>query len=333
MNSNVIVIHTHFHNRRTGVTRSIENVFPFLQSITPTFLYGYGIDGNKITTQQLKEYIFSSSKVVVHCHRNNEILKMLWYRLLGAKFKLVSTRHAETTPSWLTKVLLKKSDAVITLTETMHQNLEIENIKVTHGVNTNVFIPKKNSNLQNIQQENIILCAGRVRKAKGQTILVNAVVNVLKENKKWALVIVGKVDKPEFLNELKSIVTTKQLENQVYFIDETSDIVSYYQAAKITVVPSFSEGFSLVCAEAMACGNTVIATQNVGVHSELINDKKTGYLFEAGNSNQLEEILQGLVKEKSPCLGDPARNEIVKNWSAKKEAEELFSAYLKLLGE
>lgn len=330
MKSDLIVIHTHFHKRRTGVTRSIENTLPYLKNICETYLYGYGIEGEKIPTSVLKKLLFSNKKVIVHCHRNNEILKILWYRFLGAKFKIVATRHAETSPSGFTRFLLKKSDAVVTLTKSMHKNLGIKNTKVSHGVNTSLFAPKKGVQLKNISQKNIILCAGRVRKAKGQKDLVAALATQIKNFTDWAIVIVGKVDKPEFLEELKQVVADNNIEKQVYFIDETTDIVSYYQAAKIAVIPSYTEGFSLVCAEAMSCENTTIATKNVGVHSELITENQSGYLFEAGNKEELKAILVKVIKNELPELGLVARTEILKNWSAKKEAQELVELYEKL---
>ncbi|MGG6229928.1 glycosyltransferase family 4 protein [Tenacibaculum sp. SDUM215027] len=330
MDPNLIVVHTHFHNRRTGVTRSIENVLPELKKLCVTYLYGYGIEGEKITTPQLKKLLFSKENIVVHCHRNNEIIKMLWYRVFGAKFKLVATRHAETEPSGFTKFLLKKSDEVVTLTSSMHKTLGIPNVKVPHGVDTGLFVPDPEKSLKNITQKNIILCAGRVRKAKGQKILLEAVLPELQENKDWALVVVGKVDKPPFLEELKEIIKKNNIENQVYFIDETLDIVSYYQAATITVVPSFTEGFSLVCAEAMACANTVVATKNVGVHSELITNSESGYLFNSGDIAELQKIIKSLISKELPQLGNKARKEIKENWSAQKEAEDSVKVYKRI---
>ncbi|MDO9261761.1 MAG: hypothetical protein Q7U08_07460 [Flavobacteriaceae bacterium] len=41
MQSKPILIHTHFHNRRTGVTRSIETVFPFFDADFDAYFYGY----------------------------------------------------------------------------------------------------------------------------------------------------------------------------------------------------------------------------------------------------------------------------------------------------
>ena len=323
-----ILIHTHFHKRRTGVTRSIENVLPFLNEKFETYIYGNTVKGNNISFSELKKILFSNKEVVVHCHRNNEIIRMLVFRALGAKFKLIATRHAETKPSKLTLKLLKSADKVVTLINSMSDNLGIKNTVVGHGIHVDLFVPKENVSLKNIQQKNIILCAGRVRKAKGQVVLVEAA-KVLKEHKNWALVIVGKVDKPDFLEELKATAKKHQIENQVYFINETTAIIPYYQASKIVVVPSFSEGFSLVTAEAMSCGCSVIATKNVGVHSDLIQHKKNGYLFEAGNIATLETLLLESIKGEIPLLGNQAREEVLKNWSAQKEAENLMEFYTK----
>jgi len=321
-----ILIHTHFHRRRTGVTRSIENVLPFFSNEFETYIYGYNVKGNKISFSKLKSLLFSKREVVVHCHRNNEIIRMLVFRFFGAKFKLIATRHAETVPSGFTMKLLKKADKVVTLIQSMSNNLGIKNTVVGHGVDVDKFVFSAKNKLPNIEQEHLILCAGRVRKAKGQATLVEAA-KVLKDHKNWALVIVGKVDKPPFLEVLKGIAKKNSIENQVYFFDETADIISYYQASKIAVVPSFSEGFSLVTAEAMSCECSVIATRDVGVHSLLISDKKNGYLFEAGNDSELALLLSQKIKNEIPFLGKQAREEIVKNWSAQKEANGLIKVY------
>tara|TARA_R110001592_G_scaffold335151_1_gene619754 strand:- start:433 stop:1416 length:984 start_codon:yes stop_codon:yes gene_type:complete len=321
-----VLIHTHFHKRKTGVTRSIENVLSFFTDEFETYVYGTNIDGTQITTSKLKSILFSDVKAVVHCHRNNEIMRMLFLRFLGAKFTLIATRHAETVPSGLTKFLLKKADKVVTLIKSMSTNLGIKNTIVGHGVQVDVFLPNSEKKLENISQENIILNAGRVRKAKGQLVLLEAA-KVLSAHTNWALVIVGKVDKPVFLEELKAIAKKHGIENQVYFIDETRDIISYYQAAKIVVAPSYSEGFSLVTAEAMSCECTIIATKNVGVHSDLITNSKNGYLFDVGDSSALENLLSKAIKNEIPHLGKQARAEIIENWSAKKEAQKLIEVY------
>ena len=321
-----VLIHTHFHKRKTGLTRSIENVLPFFTDDFETYVHGSNIEGSQITSSKLRSILFSDVKTVVHCHRNNEIMRMLLFRFSGAKFTLIATRHAETVPSGLTKFLLKKADKVITLIKRMSANLGIKNTMVGHGVRVDEFVPNSEKKVESVSQENIILNAGRVRKPKGQLVLLKAA-KVLKDHKNWALVIVGKVDKPAFLEELKTVIKKHQIEHQVYFVDETRDIISYYQAAKIVVAPSYSEGFSLVTAEAMSCECAVIATKNVGVHSDLITHQKNGYLFEAGDSSALQSLLLKAMKNEIPDLGKQAREEILKNWSAKKEAQNLIEVY------
>lgn len=322
-----VIIHTHFHKRKTGITRSIENVLPFFVHDFETYVYGNNVDGNTITKKQLKKILFSDRKIIIHCHRNNEMLKMLWFRILGAKFKLIVTRHAETKPSNYTKFLLKKADKVITLIKTMSQNLGIENTLIPHGVKVNEFVPAKNVSIDVISQKNIILNTGRIRKSKGQLILLEAVKN-LKKHKDWALVLVGKIDKPAFSEELKVIIKKYGLEKQVYVIPETREILKYYQTAQLFVAPTYSEGFSLVTAEAMACECNVIATKDVGVHNEMISHNINGYLFEAGNILELQHLIEQFINQKIPDLGKEARQEIVENWSAKKESKSLSELYL-----
>ncbi len=250
---------------------------------------------------------------------------MLFFRFFGAKFHLIASRHSATKPSKITFWLLKKADNVVTLIKTMSDSLGIENTLIAHGVNIHNFRSNQ-TKIPQITQENIILNTGRIRKAKGQRTLLNAA-KVLKNHQNWALVFVGKVDKPSFLMELKSIVKELDIEKQVYFFEETREIIPFYQAAKIFVAPSFSEGFSLVTAEAMACECTLIATKNVGVHDDLISHEKNSYLFEAGKSDELAIILQNLISGEIPFLGKEARLEILKNWSAEKEATELIKVY------
>jgi mannosyltransferase len=327
MEQKPLLIHTHFHNRRTGLTRSVENVFPLFDTYFESYIHGYGIEGRKISFNKLLKLVCSKKYFVMHCHRNNEIMRALLFKFLGGNFKLISTRHAESNPSGLTKFLLKKSDVIIALTKSMQAALDFPTQVVGHGVDISSFKPNGLEKRAEISQKNIITCAGRVRKAKGQKFLLEAIAPILKENSDWALTIVGKIEKPEYEVALKKIVSDNNIENQVYFIDETPEIISFYQASHSVIVPSYTEGFSLVCAEAMACGCNVLATRNVGVHSDIISENETGYLFEAGNENELSKLIEKLFANKLTHLGENAQKEIASKWSAEVEAKNLMDIY------
>jgi len=324
-----ILIHFHFHTRRTGVTRSIESVTPSLQKKFSFYIFGYGIAGPKIVLGSLLKLVLSRNYFILHVHRNNEMLFALLLRMVGGKFKLAATRHAESKPSSLTLYLLSRADEVIALTPSMAQQLSMKSTVIGHGVDTTVFVPTPTRGLQGITQKNIISEIGRVRKAKGQHIFLEAIAPILKRNPEWAALIIGRVDKPAFLEELKKVVNEHNTENQVYFFDETSEIIPVYQGSTVVVIPSFSEGFSLVCLEAMACGCMVVATENVGIHSELIRHGETGYLFPAGDAHKLRSILEEIIASQSNQMTEEIRKTAVTHWDIEIESSKLTQLYLK----
>lgn len=331
MDSSLILIHTHFHRKRTGVTRSIENVFPFFKNTCDSYIYGYGVAGRKISTLQLLKLIFSKKQIVFHCHRNNEIMCVLLLKSLGGKFKIIATRHAETRPTAITTYLMKKTDMVVALTENMAKELPFPAVTIGHGVNQEIFKNGEPGLFFNISQKYLITCAGRVRESKGQKFLLEVAAPILENYPEWALAIIGKVESQNFRRQLNDIVCKYSVADQVYFIPETRDIVSFYQASHSVIIPSFSEGFSLVCAEAMSCSCNVLASRGVGVHSEMIDEGRNGYLFDVKKKRELKTLLTQMCEGKLTHLGDHAREEILKKWSSEVEAKNLMKLYTGIL--
>jgi glycosyltransferase involved in cell wall biosynthesis len=322
-----ILIHFHFHNRRTGVTRSVENILPGLKASFQAFIYGYGIDGPKISLVELIKSVYGRTSCIIHAHRNNEMMLALLLRWLGGKFKLVATRHSETKPSALTLWLLKRADVVIALIPTL--NLPMPTVVIGHGIDTNYLVPAEGKTLPGIAQKNIISVVGRVRQAKGQLVFMEAVGPLLAKYPDWASVIVGQVDNTEFKNQLDAIVNQHRIQNQVYFLNETRDILSVYQASKAVIAPSFSEGFSLVPLEAMSCACVVAATAHVGIHSSLITHGLNGFLFETGDVLELQQILKRIMTENLAEIPQNARKRAVSEWDISKQVQALTALYLK----
>ncbi|MGR9106569.1 MAG: glycosyltransferase [Gammaproteobacteria bacterium] len=105
--------------------------------------------------------------------------------------------------------------------------------------------------------------------------------------------------------------------------------------ADVFVLASFSEGRPNVVLEAMAAGTPVIASNLEGVR-ELIEDGKTGLLFEPGNSRQLADCIGKLASDPALRLklAAAARDFIVQNdllWSA--TARRYLALYHELLGD
>ena len=323
----MMIIYIHFHFRATGVTRSIENIFPFLDRYSEARVFGYGIKAPKISLFLLLRQVYSTKNTVIHTHRSNEIIVALFLRLLRGKFKLVFTRHAESKPSKFTSFLMKKADHLVSLNSSMAKSLPFKNTIIRHGVNTEIFKIQNKIKINNIPQENLITAIGRIRPSKGQLVLLEALISSLKNNPAWGLMLIGKTDDKEYAGKISSMALKNGISRQVHLIPESSRIEDYYRASTVVAIASVSEGFSLVCLEAMACGLTTIATDSVGIHSEVIKHGENGFLFAVNDHESLSRIFSDIISGKIVLDPVKIRQTILDNWSVEKNVRELLRLY------
>jgi len=290
-------------------------------------VFGYGIKAPRISFFSLLRQIYSDKKTVIHAHRNNEIIFALFLRFMGGKFKLVFTRHAESKPSDFTCFLMKKADNLVSLSSAMSKNLPVKNTIIRHGVNTDIFKIQDKIKIENILQENLITSIGRIRPAKGQLVVLEALKELLKNNLNWGLLLIGKTDNREYADKILSLATENGISGQVHFRPESNKIIDYYRASSIIVIASVSEGFSLVCLEAMACGLITVATDCVGIHSEVIRHGENGFLFPKNDIESLARIISDIISGKVTMYREKIRKTILDNWSVEKSVMELLKLY------
>ena len=322
-----MIIFFHFHFKTTGVTRSVESILEPLNVLEETKVFGYGISKHKISFYKLLRLLYSDKKTIVHTHRNNEMLFALIFRFLGGRFHLLRTRHAESTPSGLTNFLMSKADQCISLSAMMAQNLKLKSTVAGHGVDPNWLTYDLKKRAINPRKISVV---GRIRKAKGQRDVMEAIAPLLLQNPSWEIQFIGTIDRPAYADEIRAIALTAQVENQIHFVSQTNQIEHYYQESTAVVVASYSEGFSLVCLEAMACGSTTIATEQVGIHSEVITNGVDGFLFPKGSISALRKILEEVIRTPENIDPKTARQTILDHWSVTAAAQKLFEIYSKL---
>jgi mannosyltransferase len=322
-----MVIHIHFHSHKTGVTRSIENIIPVLNKYTEAGVFGYGIDATKTGLLSLLKLIYSKKDIVIHAHRNNEMIFALHLRRCGGSFKLIFTRHSLTRPSGFTCYLMRKADHVVSLCSAMSEILPVKSTIIPHGINTDLFRINERTVIPGLQQEKLVCVAGRIRYTKGQLVVMKALAPVLKVNPTWGLMMIGKIDEKKYAEEILSTASKFDVARQVHFIPETDEIVKFFQASSVAIIASMSEGFSLVCLEAMACGLITIATDKVGIHPEVIDNGRNGFLFPVNDHESLRSIFTDIVSGKVQIEPERIRQTIVDNWSVEKSVKELMKLY------
>ena len=67
-------------------------------------------------------------------------------------------------------------------------------------------------------------------------------------------------------------------------------IFEYYKDANVLILPSYSETFSYVILEAMACG-LVVLTSDLATLRVLVTPKRNGYLFRPGDTEKIKEFI------------------------------------------
>lgn len=156
---------------------------------------------------------------------------------------------------------------------------------------------------------------------EGIDLTVAAMPSILAENPSVRLLLVG--GGPQEQN-LKQQVVLLGLEGKVIFTGRVphSDIGKYYSLVDLLVYPRKAMRLTnlvtpLKPLEAMAQGKPVIAS-DVGGHKELIKDNETGFLFKAGDVEQLSQRICELLKDKETLQSVLVRGrdyvENVRNW-------------------
>ena len=91
----------------------------------------------------------------------------------------------------------------------------------------------------------------------------------------------------------------------LYSEDQTGEILSNVD---VVVVPSLCyENYPMALHEALACNVPVVAT-NLGGIAEKIQDGVNGFLFNVGDSQQLQTVLERIVKD--PSVLNPLKRNI-----------------------
>lgn len=130
----------------------------------------------------------------------------------------------------------------------------------------------------------VLLFVGRIQPLKGVDIAIAALSRLTLTGEPAHLVVIGGPSGssgPAELDRLQQLAEDLSLADRVHFIPPVArdQLVSFYQAADAVVMPSRSESFGLVAAEAQSCGVPVVAAA-VGGLPFIIDNGTSGILVE-----------------------------------------------------
>jgi len=243
------------------------------------------------------------------------------------------------TSNHLWKETYRKSDAIISVSKYSARYLTKIGISsnkifvIPNGVDIEKFNPYiDTSELENkFGDNNILLYAGPVIQRKGLIYLIKSMPKILAKHKDTVLILVGDGDQKENLKRLSNKLGVSK--NVIFegFVSE-DQLPAYYNVCDLFVFPSLQEGFGMVLAEAMACGKTVVASNNTAI-PEVVGD--AGVLVETKNSDALAEAIIDLLNDenKRKKLEKKALKRVHEKFTWSTSADKLLRVYDNLRGE
>lgn len=247
--------------------------------------------------------------------KNKDLAKLNWTIKLNAlKGKNI---HVVGDSNWITEQAQKSTlFSDVKSFSTIHYSIDF-----------NVFIPKQDKEFiratHNIPENAFVLCFGAAdfsNKRKGFSELIEALKLVYKSNKNLHCLVFGSGNLTIDTSDIPSLHFTGHL--------PPSQLASIYSASDVFVITSLYEAFGLTAVESMACGTPVIGFNTGGIPDSIENNV-SGWLVEAGNSNELANLILRLIDntEEVETIGNSAINFVRNKFSQTNERGRYMSLY------
>lgn len=177
-----------------------------------------------------------------------------------------------------------------------------------------------------MKEERIVLSIGRFVYSKGYDVLLNAAKHLDEDT---GVYIVG----GEITAEYRELQDKLGLKN-VYFIGHKTkaELVNFYRAADIFVLPTRMDAWGLVINEAMSHGLPVITTDKCIAGLELVKNEKNGYIIPVDDINTLGKTMNSLLKNERQ-IKEIGRENIkkIREYTIEKMAERHIEVFKEII--
>ncbi len=203
---------------------------------------------------------------------------------------------------------------------------------IPNGINLNEFTKINSALSYNLKQQNKnIIFMSRIHPKKGILNLVQAWDRI--DRNGWKLLLAGP-NENNYLSEVLALISKHNLNDSIEYVGElyNQDKIDFYNGASLFVLPTYSENFGLVIAEALACGIPVITTK--GTPWADLEKFACGWWIDIG----VEPLVTAL--QQAMALSDEQRIQMGKNGCAYVQrynwqdiADQMAHTYRWLLGQ
>ena len=253
--------------------------------------------------------------------------------------RVIGETQVVEAADWLVANTAEEAEQLVELYGADRSRVDV----VPPGVDLEVFVPGRRSlarvELGIADTDDVILFVGRIQPLKAPDVLLGAVAKLVegdldRRNRTMVVVVGGPsgagTAEPEQLQKMAVELGISDLVRFSPALPQT-ELARWYQAADVTVVPSYSESFGLVAIESQACGTPVVAA-SVGGLRTAVSEGESGLLVAGHDPDDYATALHRLITDHDlrRRLGDGAVEHAGRfGWSA--TAARLLGVYARAM--
>ena len=227
-------------------------------------------------------------------------------------FKLITTPHYNLARvAWWMRLIdraLKDADDISTAESETNKHFLLTKQKykkekvclVSNGVDGDFFAvrpeekEKHRKNNGFSEQDFIFCCVARLSKEKNQALLIQSFAALHAKHPSVRLLLVGEGSERE---KLEQTARQYQVEKEVVFVGEVSDVREYLQISDVFVLASYIESLPLALLEACSCGLPAIVSKE-GDMPQVVVHGETGFVFNGTDPLLLTVLMAELFENK-----------------------------------
>jgi len=218
----------------------------------------------------------------------------------------IDVSDAERFSSLKAAIVRKASRKVIFVSERLEDQLRprlrlsaAQCAVIPNGIDTRIFRPSRDRSIRaelGISDDTTLIGAiGNIRTPKAYDVMLRAARTLIDRSHQFRLVIAG--DCANALGrQLDQLRHDLGIERYVTFLGLRADVSRLLNNLDVFVLSSHTEGFSIACIEAMACGVPVVATRSGG--PEQILEGEAGLLVPTSDPESLALAIERVISSK-----------------------------------
>jgi glycosyltransferase involved in cell wall biosynthesis len=316
---NADIIHLHWINFGFLSIKSIQKLLYLNKPIVWTFHDMWAFTGGCFYSRNCSNF----SDNCTSCHFLKKKSKIAYKTFLKKKKTFNNNNlHIIALSNWIYK-LVKQSSLL----------KQTDIYSIPNPINTNIFKPyDKYQCRKTLQLNKNKLLLGFVAynvkdERKGAIYLKNSILKLFKDypelKNKIQLIAIGKINDKNFFENIPIKFTG--------YINETEQLIKYYNALDLMILPSLEDNVPLVIQEAMACQIPFVAFDTGGI-PDLIDHKINGYLAKSKNTYELAKGIKFIIDNNhNNSMGIAARQKMIQNFSYPIIAKKMTDFYNKIL--